>query len=350
MASQLHILHIFRAAQRPSRDQALALIARLPRSRFVSKVVGELDPLTRRRLEVTGTGWVQMPLPVTAGLGTQLAAARRMERLLATTHPSVVHAYGFQAAFTALSARRHLGEPPAVICSPFGPPGLPEGSALARRLVAVAAGWVLRSADAVAVQSEHEAQALLPLAGSRPPAIVRVPEGVVIETLRGDFEPGAKRRLVGLDPAAAIVGVMAPPNGAGLGPVLQAARLICDMRPNVEFVSLGQGGKTPHFARLAHELGISGSMVFLGDRADLHEIIASLNVLLVPEYFPGVPSAVMHALTVRLPVIVGDAADLPELVRGVRQKRIVPRGDVAALHDAVADEARNRQVRRLTGG
>jgi len=128
MATQLEILHILRAAQRPVRDQALALIAHLPRSRFTSRVAGELDALTRRRLEMTGTGWVQMPLPVTAGLGGQLAAVRRMERLLATTRPQVVHAYGFQASFTALSARRRLPEPPAVICSPFGPPGLsPSG-------------------------------------------------------------------------------------------------------------------------------------------------------------------------------------------------------------------------------
>ncbi len=336
MANQLEILHILRAAQRPVRDQALALIAHLPRSRFTSRVAGELDALTRRRLEMTGTGWVQMPLPATAGLGGQVAAVRRMERLLATTRPKVVHAYGFQAAFTALSARRRLPEPPAVICSPFGPPGLPHGSAILSSLVTLAAGWVLRSADAVTVQSDLEAETLLPLAGTAPPEMVHVPEGVLVEPLREDFEPGAKRRLVGLDPAAAIIGVMAPPDGVGMGPVLQAARLVCDMRPNVEFVSLGQGGKTPHFARIAHELGLSGSVVFLGDRADLNEIIASLNILLVPQYFPGVPSAVVHALTAGLPVVVSDSADLPDLVRGVRQKRVVPAGEVAALHDALA--------------
>ncbi|GEM_PF-3686194 len=336
MPEPIELMHIFRSAAPFICNQALALISRLPRQRFHTTVAGELDRRTKRRLAMSRARWVQMPLPTDLQPLLQIGTARRLARLFAGQGTALVHAHGFQAGFTALLARRHLADGPAIICSPYGPPGLADRSGLARQSVVTAARWVMRQADVVAVQSEHEAAQLASLLPGKQANLRVVPEGVVLESLREDFEPGTKRRLVGLDPMAAIVGVMSPPDGSGISEFLEAARLVMDSRPNVEFVSIGQGAKTEQFVEAAHQLGLSGCTVFLGDRADIVEIIASLNALVIPADYSGCRRYAVHALASNIPLIVAADGGLPDLVSEIKQARIVAPGDVVAIEKAIA--------------
>ncbi len=337
MSEPIELMHIFRSGAGFIRGQALALISRLSRRRFHTTVAGELDARTKRRLVMNRARWVQMPLPTDIHPLQQIRTARRLARLLSTQDTALVHAHGFQAAFTALLARRHLANGPVVICSPYGLPGLVQRSGLARQSLVRAARWVMREADVVVVQSDYEALQLASLASGNVDNLQVVPEGVVLESLREDFEPGAKRRLVGLDPMAAIVGVMAPPEGTGVTSFLQAARSVMALRPNVEFVSIGHGAKTEHFVQVAHHLGLSGCTVFLDERADIVEIIASLNALVIPADYPGARRYAVHALANNIPLIVAENGGLPDVVSEIKQARTVPRDDVAGLEQAMAE-------------
>lgn len=336
MSEPLKVMHVLRSREYAIRDQILALISHLPTRLFDTTVTGELDDYTKRRLGQSKAQWVQMSLPTDLGLRSQTRAARRLARLLVTQDTAIVHAHGFQAAFTALMARRQLTNGPAIICSPFGLPGLARHSGVQHRSVLTAARWVLRKADLVVVQSEHEADQLRELMRGPLPNLRQVREGVVLERLREDFEPGAKRRLVGLDPMAAIVGVTVPPGGRCTMPILEAARDVVAPRPNVEFVLIGDDAKHPRFAQVAHELGLSGCTVCLGNRADIVEIIASLNVLVIPADYVGARHHAVHALLNGIPLIVGRDGDLPELVQGLSQASVVTCDDAENVNTAIA--------------
>ncbi len=330
-------MHILRSGARSIRDQALTLVSHMPRRQFATIVAGELDDYSKRRLAMSKAHWVQMSLPADLHPLRQIDTAKRLARLLQDQQTDVVHAHGFQAAFTALYARRHLRRKPAVICTPYGLPGLDDRPALQRRWVATAARWVVREADMVIVHSEHESLQLQTLAPDPLHNLRIVPEGVALESLREDFEPGAKRRLVGLDPGAAVVGVMAPPGARGIRCFLEAAQTVMARTPNVDFVSIGEDAKTEEFAGIAHNLGLSGCMVFLGERADVVEVIASLNVLVIPADYPGARYHAVHALANGIPLVVAAEGGLPEVVSDVKQARTVPPDSPAALVDALSD-------------
>jgi glycosyltransferase involved in cell wall biosynthesis len=336
MTEPLDMMHIFRSQPRPVADLALRLIARVPRRLFRTTVAGELDAATKRRLESSQAHWVQMPLPTGVEPLRQLETARRLARLLENQGTRVVHAHGFQAAFTALSARRQVSAHPPVICTPYGPPHLGARTGLRRHSVAAAASWVLQHADVVTVQSEAELQQMEELTTRGLTNVVVVPEGVDLEPLRADFEAGAKRRMVGLDAGAAIVGVMAAPEGRGIDDFLQAAHRVSLAMPNVEFVLLGHGAKTEEFAQKAHELGLAGATVFLGDRADIIEIIASLNLLVIPAEYIGARRHALHALANNIPLVVTTDGGLPEVVTDVQLAKAVPMGDTTALERTIA--------------
>ena len=78
---------------------------------------------------------------------------------------------------------------------------------------------------------------------------------------------------------------------------------------------------------MAHHLGIGGCTVFLGDRADLPEVLASVNVVLILKDYPSAQYAALHAMISRIPLIVGADGGLPEIVEGISQSRIVATDD-----------------------
>ncbi|MFO7948012.1 MAG: glycosyltransferase family 4 protein [Armatimonadota bacterium] len=333
MTETLHILHILRSQDAFVRDQVLSLVARLPRRHFVNTVAGDHTRLMKRQFEARKTRWIDMPLPTTTSVSDQLSARHRLRRVLASNPVSIVHAHGFQAAFTALSSRALGGPNVPVVFSPHGPPGIDGRTPMQRRAVVSAARWVLQNADRVAVQSNWELAALQPIGLPGSDRIRVVPQGAAVKALRADFEPGAKRRLVGLDPQAAIIGICAGPDVTGFRTFLRAANAISETTPNVEFVSLGEHGKSPAMAELAHDLGLTGSMVFLGDRADIAEIIASLNALVIPADFMGGTSYALQALANNIPLVVGETGPLAEDIEQISSAYIVPQEDLKALKD-----------------
>lgn len=335
MPEQLKIVHVFRSGDTFINNQVFSLVARLPKEYFDVTVVGELTKLAKRRLERNDARWINMPLPETMGLKQQLSTIRRMRRLLSSIQPSVVHAHGFQAGFTALSALS-FGAPAArLVFSPYGPPGLVERNGLKRRSVLSAARWVIQKADRVAVQSEWELAQLQAVGLPDKERLRLVPQGTAVRALRSDFEPGAKRRLVGLDPQAAIIGVCAAPGTPGLRTFLRAASSVLDATPNVEFVALGEHSNTQDMRNLAHELGLSGSMVFLGDRADIAEILASLNALVIPEDFMGAANYALQALANEIPIVVGDRGSIAGMVNNISIAHVISAEDLKALKDVL---------------
>ncbi|MFP3904163.1 MAG: glycosyltransferase family 4 protein [Armatimonadota bacterium] len=333
MPEKIHILHILRSRDAFVRDQIISLVGRLPRRHFTITVAGDHTRLVKRQLDVRKTRWIDMPLPATTSVSEQLAAGRRLKRVLASNPVSLMHAHGFQAAFTALGSRMLGGPHVPVIFSPHGPPGMQNRTPLQRRAVSSAARWVMQNVDRVAVQSGWELAQLQPIGLPKTEKTRLVPQGAAVKALRADFEPGAKRRLVGLDPQAAIIGICVGPEATGFRTFLRAANAISQITPNVEFVSLGEHGKSSDMSELAHTLGLTGSMVFLGDRADVAEIIASLNALVIPADFMGGTGYALQALANNIPLVVGETGPLADDIEQISSAYIVPAGDLKALKD-----------------
>lgn len=338
MPEQIDVLHILQPDQGPARQQAFDLILRLPTSHFKATVAAMLDDYSKRRLTSRRGSWVQMALPTDLNVRAQMAASRQIQRLMEARTPDVIHAHGYQAALTTLAARHRMkSEHPPVIFTPFAS-SLSRGlNGISRTLAMAAMRWVVRQSDVVIVNSKMEGEKIRELAPDAPAKINVIPEGVEIQTMREDFEAGMKRRLLGVDPAAAVIAFMAPPDASGMKQFLEIARQISDERANVEFLVLGDSAKHVHFQQMAHNLGIGGCTVFLGDRADLPEVIASVNIMLIPLDYPGARHAALHALINRIPLIVGADGGLPDIVEGINQSRVVAAGeDSQELQTAIA--------------
>jgi glycosyltransferase involved in cell wall biosynthesis len=106
-----------------------------------------------------------------------------------------------------------------------------------------------------------------------------------------------------------------------------AARLLGQAHP-VQVVVIGDGPDAVALERMAHELGISDRVRFLGWRQDAGRLIPLLDAIVLPSRFEGMPQTALQAASAGVPV-VGYAVDgLRELLPPVFQ---VPLGDESGL-------------------
>ena len=65
---------------------------------------------------------------------------------------------------------------------------------------------------------------------------------------------------------------------------------------------------------LAAELGIQESVLFLGHRHDIPEVLRAYDVFVLPSVAEGLPGALLEAMATGLPVIASRVGGVPEIL------------------------------------
>lgn len=180
-----------------------------------------------------------------------------------------------------------------------------------------------------------------------------VSEGVARQ-LREDFRiPAAKVQVVrnGIDLApfqrprsAALRDTLT--RGFKRPVVLTAARLVkqkghCHLIdaavqvPDALFVFAGDGPEREVLETQAHTRGMSERILFLGQRDDIPELLASADLFVLPSLYEGLPLSVMEAMAAGTPVIATAIGGTDELVTPNRTGLLVPPSDPFALAAAI---------------
>jgi glycosyltransferase involved in cell wall biosynthesis len=207
-------------------------------------------------------------------------------------------------------------------------------------------GLVYRLADRV-ITSGEAAAGVVAAAGVLPARIVAIPPGV--DTAR--FHPGvsgdAVRRELDLG-AAPLVGLVANIRGSkGHNVFLDAAGAVLAAEPAARFLIVGDGIGFDDVRRRVGALGLDAAVRMTGFRRDIPEVMAALDVLVLPSIRSEAASQVIpQALAVGTPVVATDVGGSGELVRDGETGRLVPPGDAAALAAAIVQTLRERERAR----
>lgn len=299
------------------------LIAAQPRSRLLDEA---------RRAGLAGE-----PVPMRGPL--DLRALLALRRLLRRRAVDLVHTHSSVDSWLAGLAGRSRGVP--VVRGRHVSIPIPRRRALVYRL----AHRIIASGDAVA--------AVVAGAGIPAERIVSVAAGV--DT--GRFHPGvsgaAVRAELGLPPPPArVVGLVANIRGSkGHRFFLEAARDILETAPATRFLVVGDGVGYDDVRRRVRELGLETSVLMTGFRRDIPEVMAALDVLVLPSVKSEATSQVIpQALALGTPVVATRVGGIAEIVRDGETGRLVAPADSRALAGAIldllADPARARAMAR----
>jgi glycosyltransferase involved in cell wall biosynthesis len=127
---------------------------------------------------------------------------------------------------------------------------------------------------------------------------------------------------------------------------LQAAERLASRFPETEFVLVGDGPYRADLERMAEKLGIAHRVKFLGERHDMQEVLATLDISVVASNSESLSNVIMESMAAGKPVIATRVGGNAELVREGETGLLIPRQDVDALVNALEKlltEPRSRQ-------
>jgi glycosyltransferase involved in cell wall biosynthesis len=97
---------------------------------------------------------------------------------------------------------------------------------------------------------------------------------------------------------------------------LRAAARLAAKFQCVEFVLVGDGPLRPELETLVQELKLGSRVRFLGDRHDIPEVLASLNITVLPSSSESSSNAIVESMAAGVPVVASDVGGNAELIQG----------------------------------
>jgi MMP alpha-(1->4)-mannosyltransferase len=137
----------------------------------------------------------------------------------------------------------------------------------------------------------------------------------------------------------------------GIRFLLEAGAQLKPQFPDLKIVLAGDGFERPELAKLAGDLGIGADVTFLGwvPNAELPPYYRAAAVSVIPSLEEGFGIPAAEAMGCEVPVVASDAGGLPEVVENGVTGLVVPRGDSAALAQAIGSLLADPERRRRMG-
>jgi glycosyltransferase involved in cell wall biosynthesis len=270
---------------------------------------------------VLGSGSWSMP-----GLRLSFRAAHRLKQSIRAWGPDIVQAHGGESLkymITGGAARdtrliyRRIGAAPGWITT--GPKRFAYGSLMRR------ASRVVTVADSLRLET-------IELFGVRPEKVVTIPNGVDTARMRPANGREAIRKELGIPlHARVILSVGALTWEKNPMAHLDVSQRVFRKLPEAFHLVVGDGPLRAEVQRAARERGLDGRVRFLGSRADVPDIMAASDVLILASAVEGMPGSAIEAGMTGLPVVGFRMAGIPEVVEdGVTGVLVAP-NDVDAL-------------------
>lgn len=317
------------------------------RFRFAFLVLDGVGPLGE---QLRGEGFEVVELGRRPGVDR--AALRRVRAEVGRLGATVVHAHQYTPFFYAAAARGLKRNRWKVLFTEHGrhvPDVVSRKRALANR-------WLLGPGDRVTAVSEYVRQALIK--NERLPARR-------VETVFNGIDPGhlspradperqaqrdAARRALNLNTdGPAVI------QSARLHPVkdhataLRAWKRVAESRPDARLVLLGDGPLRAELETQARTLGLADHVTFAGQVPDARALLSAGDIALLSSISEGLSVSLLEAMAAGLPVVATDVGGNPELVVNGETGLLTPKGDDAALSDALLSLLGNADRRATMG-
>ncbi len=114
-------------------------------------------------------------------------------------------------------------------------------------------------------------------------------------------------------------------------------------------IVVGGGELADGLKRHAERAGLASRVHFLGARRDLGDLLAAMDIFVMPSLWEGLPLSLVLAMGAGLPVVATRVAGIPEVVEDGRTGLLVPPADAPALASALARLAADSTLRHRLG-
>jgi glycosyltransferase involved in cell wall biosynthesis len=270
---------------------------------------------------------------------------RRLRRFLQEGGFDLVHTHLPYAAIGARAAVRSLRpRRPALVYTEHNT--WDRYRPATRRANAATFGWN----DAAIAVSEGVASSM-GRPGRRWPKVHVVPNGVDLETIRGDaLDRDAARKELGIPPDRPVIGTVGGlTSKKGHRVLVRAARLLADRHPEALVVIVGLPIDPEPVRREIARAGLDDRVVLAGYVPRAASLMPAFDLFCLPSLFEGMPVSLLEAMSLGLPSVATSVGGVPEVVEDGRDALVVPPGDPTALAQAIGRLLDDRALRDRLG-
>jgi glycosyltransferase involved in cell wall biosynthesis len=163
------------------------------------------------------------------------------------------------------------------------------------------------------------------------------------ERVRAELGIGSNAWAIGM------IGRLSPMKGHELA--LRAMTEVLARHPDVNLVVVGHGEMRPDLEELARELRLERTVIFTGQREDIPDVLAALDLVMFSSLREGHPLACLEAIAAAKPVVAFDIPGPGDIVKHGETGLLVRKGDVRGLAEAITATMDDRALyERMVAG
>ncbi len=184
------------------------------------------------------------------------------------------------------------------------------------------------SKDIMRLRLEHE---------KTPPSKIRVVFNVVDPDMFevDDRRRHQKRQELGLDDSFVVGTVGRLIEAKAYDLLLEVARQVCNVKPDVRFVLVGDGPLAAQLENLRQDLGLADKVLMLGQRSDIPEIMAAIDLYIITSRREGLPVTLIEAMMAGKTIVSTAVGGIPDTLSHNEDGIIVEPGNKDALVEAI---------------
>lgn len=180
--------------------------------------------------------------------------------------------------------------------------------------------------------------------------ITTVPTGIDFSRYDRSKVPGDLRAELGLAPDTLLIGTVAIlRRKKGHAELLDAIPAVLARFPATHFVFAGDGPQRENLERHIAEHGLGKNVHLLGLRQDVVNVLAALDLFVLPTHQEALGTAFVEAGAMGLAAIGSNVDGVPEIIVADETGKLVPVNDPPALADAIVELLADPTLRRRMG-
>ena len=130
---------------------------------------------------------------------------------------------------------------------------------------------------------------------------------------------------------------------------IRAIPHIAQSLPNSRFMLVGDGALRNDLEARTESLGIQDRVLFTGQRTDVRDVLAALDIVVVPSLQEGFPVLTLEAMAMEKPIVASEIDGITEQIVNGKEGLLVPPKDPQAIAQAVRRLAENPEQASLLG-
>ncbi len=184
--------------------------------------------------------------------------------------------------------------------------------------------------------SEHTSENLMRYEKISPRKIMSIPNGIDGSRFRIALDRRKKRKELGIEGDGFIIGLgVRLTQQKGITHLLDAMKTVVKRHPGTTLVIAGNGPLKADLERKAASLGIGGSVMFLGPRLDIPELLNLFDLYVLPSLWEGLPMVLLEAMAAGCPIVCTDVGGVSAAVTHEHNGLLVRPADPDALSSAI---------------